>query len=118
MTDHRTRSSAHPGRSRPTDPGDGAVLPPSDASGGPTTLRTRTGGVWAGVVLSAAVLVFLLVFILQNREVVRIDFLGFSGALPTGVALLFAAIAGLLLVAIPGGVRILQLRRAARRPRG
>jgi uncharacterized integral membrane protein len=34
-------------------------------------------------------------------------------ASPTGVALLFAAIAGLLLVAIPGTARILQLRRAA-----
>jgi uncharacterized integral membrane protein len=34
---------------------------------------------------------------------------------PPGVALLLAAVAGLLLVAIPGGLRILQLRRAATR---
>jgi uncharacterized integral membrane protein len=77
--------------------------------------RSRSGGLWAGMVLSALVLLVLLVFILQNSEPVRINFLAASGTLPTGVALLLAAIAGLLLVAIPGGLRILQLRRAARR---
>jgi uncharacterized integral membrane protein len=55
------------------------------------------------------------VFILQNQISVTIRFLGFAGSVPVGVALLLAAIAGLLLVAIPGGVRIMQLRRAARR---
>ena len=60
-------------------------------------------------------LIFLLIFILQNNVPVQINFLGASGTLPTGVALLFAAVAGLLLVAIPGGLRIMQLRRAARR---
>lgn len=77
--------------------------------------RTRTGGLWTGLILSALVLVFLLIFILQNNDPITINFLGLSGALPTGVALLLAAVAGLLLVAIPGGLRILQLRRAARR---
>jgi uncharacterized integral membrane protein len=80
--------------------------------------RTRAGGTWTGLILSAVVLLLLLVFILQNLDPVRISFLGFSGTLPTGVALLFAAIAGLLLVAIPGGLRMLQLRRAARRSGG
>jgi uncharacterized integral membrane protein len=77
--------------------------------------RTRSGMLWVGVLLSAVVLIFLLVFILQNNVPVRINFLGTSGTLPTGVALLFAAVAGLLLGAIPGTMRILQLRRAARR---
>lgn len=81
----------------------------------PAVRRTRTGGLVIGLVFSALVLVFLLVFILQNLDPVRISFLGFGGALPVGVALLLAAIAGLLLVAIPGGARMLQLRRAARR---
>ena len=70
---------------------------------------------WVGAIPPAIVLIFLLIFILQNNVPVQINFLGVSGTLPTGVALLFAAIAGLLLVAIPGGLRILQLRRAARR---
>jgi uncharacterized integral membrane protein len=89
--------------------------PPLVAKPDPVVRRSRSGGLWTGLIFSALVLVFLLVFILQNLEPVRITFLGFGGALPIGVALLLAAIAGLLLVAIPGGIRILQLRRAARR---
>lgn len=81
----------------------------------PVIARTRTGGLWTGLILSAVVLVFLLVFIVQNLDPVTIQFLGFAGSLPLGVALLLAAVAGLLLVAIPGGMRILQLRRVARR---
>jgi uncharacterized integral membrane protein len=75
--------------------------------------RSRISGLWVGLILSAVVLVFLLVFILQNGAPVQITFLGWTGALPTGVALLFAAVAGVLLVALPGSVRILQLRRVA-----
>ncbi|MEJ8279135.1 LapA family protein [Pseudonocardia spirodelae] len=78
--------------------------------------HTRTGGLWAALILSAVVLIFLLVFILQNTGPVVINFLWLSGTLPTGVALLFAAIAGILLVAVPGTGRILQLRRQARKP--
>ena len=76
------------------------------------TVRSRTSGLWVGMILSAVVLIFLLVFILQNRSLVQIAFLGWTGALPAGVALLFAAVAGVLSVAIPGSVRILQLRHA------
>ena len=81
----------------------------------PLVTRSRTGVLWTGLILSALVLLFLLIFILQNNAPAQINFLGATGTLPTGVALLLAAIAGLLLVAIPGGLRILQLRRAARR---
>ena len=101
---------------RTTEP----VAPPS----GPTAAsegtaaavrRSRTGGLWVGLILSALVLLLLLVFILQNNEPVLISFFALEGVLPSGVALLLAAIAGMLLVAIPGSLRILQLRRAARR---
>jgi len=77
--------------------------------------RTRVSGLWVGVTLSAVVLLFLLIFILQNNVPTPIRFLGIEGTLPVGVALLFAAVLGVLLVAIPGYLRILQLRRAARR---
>jgi lipopolysaccharide assembly protein A len=73
------------------------------------------GQLWVGLLLSALVLVFLLIFILQNSVSVPIAFFGWDGALPAGVALLFAAIGGVLLVAVPGSVRIAQLRRQARR---
>lgn len=77
--------------------------------------KSGIGQLWVGLLLSALVLIFLLIFILQNSASVRIAFFGWDGALPTGVALLFAAIGGVLLVAVPGSVRIVQLRRQARR---
>jgi uncharacterized integral membrane protein len=91
------------------------ALPTGRPQPAPALKHTRASGLWTGLILSALVLILLLVFILQNGNPVDITFLGFTGSLPIGVALLFAAIAGLLLVAIPGGLRILQLRRAARR---
>jgi uncharacterized integral membrane protein len=105
---------------RPAVP-DGPTVPtpgePKARAGWPAepVAHSRTGVLWTGLILSALVLLVLLVFILQNSAPVQISFLGASGTLPIGVALLLAAIAGLLLVAIPGGLRILQLRRAARR---
>jgi uncharacterized integral membrane protein len=88
---------------------------PTTGTGTAEVRRSRTGGLWVGLILSALVLLLLLVFILQNGEPVQISFFALEGVLPTGVALLLAAIAGILLVAIPGSIRILQLRRAARR---
>jgi uncharacterized integral membrane protein len=83
----------------------------------PPVTHSKVSELWVGLILSALVLVFLLIFILQNGAPVQIAFLALEGTLPTGVALLLAAIAGLLLVAIPGSVRIMQLRHAARRAR-
>jgi uncharacterized integral membrane protein len=101
----------------PTGPGPDAPTAATPTGGRPVPgmRHSRAGGLWTGLIASAVVLILLLVFILQNGNPVVINFLGFSGSLPTGVALLFAAVAGLLLVAIPGGLRMLQLRRAARR---
>jgi lipopolysaccharide assembly protein A len=95
----------------------GTVAVPTDDRPPPAPARqhSRTSGLWVGLILSAVVLLFLLIFILQNLEPVRIQFLGLDGTLPTGVALLLGAIAGILLVAIPGSARIVQLRRAAKR---
>lgn len=77
--------------------------------------RTRMGGVWVGLALSAVVLLLLLIFILENEQKVDIAYFGAHGHLPLGVALLLAALAGALLVLIPGTARIVQLRRTARR---
>jgi uncharacterized integral membrane protein len=77
--------------------------------------RTRFSGMWVGVTVAAVVLLILLVFIIENGQRVDISFFGAHGHLPLGVALLLAAICGVLLVAVPGYGRILQLRRALRR---
>lgn len=77
--------------------------------------RSRFGGVWIGIIIAAVVLVILLIFILQNTATVTIHFLGYSSGVPIAVALLLAAVCGVLLVAIPGTVRILQLRRTIKK---
>lgn len=81
----------------------------------PQLRRSRIGAARTALIVSAVVLVLLLVFIVENGRSVRVSFLGASGHMPLGVAMLFAAIAGALLLAIPGTARIIQLRRAARR---
>jgi lipopolysaccharide assembly protein A len=77
--------------------------------------RTRFGGVWLASALFALVLLLLLIFILENSGKVEISYLGLHGHLPLGVALLLAAVLGVLLAVIPGTGRIAQLRVAARR---
>lgn len=69
--------------------------------------------IWVTTVAALVVLSLLIVFILQNQGLVRVQYLGLSGTLPLGVGLFIAAVAGGLLVAIVGAVRITQLRRAA-----
>ncbi|MCK9896214.1 lipopolysaccharide assembly protein LapA domain-containing protein [Frankia sp. AgB32] len=83
--------------------------------GKPPIPTTRTSRVWTSLVLSAVVLILLLVFILQNQDHVRISFFAAHGSMPVAVAMLFAAVAGALLVAIPGIGRMIQLRKVARR---
>jgi uncharacterized integral membrane protein len=82
---------------------------------GPGVPRTRTAGLWIASVLFALVLLLLLVFILQNGQRAEVSFFGFHSHPPVGVALLLAAVFGILLVALPGTARIVQLRLLARR---
>jgi uncharacterized integral membrane protein len=79
--------------------------------------RSRLGVAWVGLVVGAVVLILLLIFVLQNPEDVRVSFISADSSMPLGVALLLAAVAGALVVAVPGSVRILQLRRAHRNAR-
>ncbi|WP_254072959.1 lipopolysaccharide assembly protein LapA domain-containing protein [Rhodococcus rhodochrous] len=76
---------------------------------------TRTGRMLVALAIGAVVTVVLLVFILQHTERTAIAFLGWDFTLPLGVALLFAALAGLLIAAVIGGARIWQLRHAYRK---
>jgi uncharacterized integral membrane protein len=79
--------------------------------------RTRMGGWWVASALFALVLLLLLIFILENGQRADIGFFGAHGHLPLGIALLLAAILGVLLAVIPGTGRIIQLRMLARRHR-
>jgi uncharacterized integral membrane protein len=75
------------------------------------------GGWWVASALFALMLLLLLIFILENGQRADIGFFGAHGHLPLGIALLLAAILGVLLVVIPGTGRIIQLRMLARRHR-
>jgi lipopolysaccharide assembly protein A len=79
--------------------------------------RTRTGGIWVAVGFFGVILLLLLIFILQNGQKVDISYMGAHGHLPLGVALLLAAVCGVLLVVLAGTARISQLRATARRHR-
>jgi|SRR4051812_11781489 uncharacterized integral membrane protein len=88
---------------------------PTSSDSAAVTRRSRISGIWVAVIVATILLIFLLVFILQNLLTVTVAFLGLSGELPLGVALLFAAIVGALLVILVGAARILQLRRRVHR---
>ena len=98
----------------PTGPEGGPVDRPQATS--PDPLRgSRTSGAWATLVALGIVLVLLVIFIAQNTQSVRVRFLGWDGTTPLAVALLIATAAGILITAIPGSLRIWQLRRRVRR---
>jgi uncharacterized integral membrane protein len=79
--------------------------------------RTRMGGLWLASGSFAVVLLLLLIFILENGKSVDVAYFGAHGHVPLGVALLLAAVLGILMVVIPGTARIVQLRLTARRHR-
>jgi uncharacterized integral membrane protein len=103
-----------------------AVAPPGVQEPGPAApsplpqhqiRHTRLSGLWLAVVFFAVVLLFLLIFILQNGRSVDISYLGMHGHLPLGVALLLSAVCGVLLTILAGAARISQLHAVARRHR-
>jgi uncharacterized integral membrane protein len=79
--------------------------------------RTRTSSAWAAAAAGALLVLLMLVFILQNGDRVRMQFLWMDFSLPLGVALLLAGVLGALTVVVVGMGRMLQLRLAARRHR-
>jgi len=77
--------------------------------------RTRVSGVWIGLIGTALFLILLIIFIAQNSRQVPLHFFGWSGNFSLALTIVLSAVIGVLLVAIPGSVRILQLRRALRK---
>ena len=75
----------------------------------------RVSAVWIGVIIAAVLLIALLDFIAQNSRRVPIHFLGWHAHASLAIALVLAAIIGVLLVAIPATARIVQLRIALKR---
>lgn len=125
MTDPVNRPAEYP------PPGaDVSPAPPVERTPGPTShppapgftdkghvKNTRTSGVWIGLIGTAVFLILLIVFIAQNSRKVSIHFFGWHGQFSLALTILLSAVIGVLLIAIPGTVRILQLRRALRKNR-
>ena len=96
------------------------TTPPRQQAGPPPQhpiKRTRLRGLWIALIIFAVVLLFLLIFILQNNRGVDVSYLGAHGHMPLGVALLLAAVCGALLAILAGVMRIAQMHSAARKHR-
>jgi hypothetical protein len=77
----------------------------------PQVKGSFAGGTWIALIAGALLLILLLVFILQNQQPAEMTLFSWQFTFPTGVGLLLAAIAGALIMALVGGVRMIQLRR-------
>jgi putative membrane protein len=77
--------------------------------------RSRAGAVWVGICVAALLLVALIVFMLQNTQLVLVSFLGAQATVPLAVALLVAGVAVGVIALIVGTVRITQLRHRLHR---
>lgn len=74
-----------------------------------------TGGTWIALILGTVILILLLIFILQNNVPASFAYFGWEFGLPLGIAMLFAAIAGVLITALLGSVRMFRLSRRVRK---
>jgi lipopolysaccharide assembly protein A len=114
---------------QPASQGSTSTLPPLSANGTSPQLppaarrpksgrmHTRISGMRTGLIAGVAGLIVVMIFIIQNAHAVNISFLGAHLRLSLAVALLFAALAGALIMAVAGTARITQLRQVMRRDR-
>ena len=77
--------------------------------------RGISGTVWAALIAGVVVLILLLVFILQNNVPAHFEYMAWSFSLPLGVAMLLSAIAGALIMALVGSVRMFTLGHRLRK---
>ena len=103
--------AADEGSTESPTPGDGSQPEPS------APRFTRASAIWVATAAALLLLILLIVFMLQNSTKVEVHFLGMSGTIPLGIALLIAAVGGGVVVATAGGARVTQLRMHARRTR-
>ena len=88
---------------------------PDGASRTDTQRRSRSRAAWFALVVGVVVLIFMLIFILQNNVPSQFTFLAWDFTIPLGVAVLFAGIGGALITALVGTVRMIVLGRNVRK---
>ncbi|WP_336081500.1 LapA family protein [Nocardia sp. SSK8] len=79
-------------------------------------VKSRTGYTWIALLAAAILGVLLLIFIIQNLDQAPVQLFFWDFSLPLGITVLLSVIVGALVMGLVGGVRILQLRRAAKKP--
>jgi len=94
--------------------GEGSAAPPVPAER-ERIERTLSGSLWVGLIIGAILLILLIVFIVENLGSVSIELIFGKARTPLAIGLLLSAVIGALLVAVPGTIRILQLRRELKR---
>lgn len=94
---------------------DGTTAAQGSATRPPRVAGTRTSHTWVALAAGLFFLIVVLVFILQNLKSVKAHFFWATWSIPLAVDLLLAAVLGALIMFTAGSLRIVQLRRAARR---
>ena len=104
-----------------TEPAAGAEPAPTGAGAAATHAAvpraTNAGRLWISIAVATILLVLLIIFIAENSRSVKISFLGAHGHISLALALLIAAVVGVLVTLAAGTARILQLRGEVRRHR-
>ncbi|GAA4529896.1 lipopolysaccharide assembly protein LapA domain-containing protein [Brachybacterium paraconglomeratum] len=100
---------------RPSTPGPAAPETATDPE--PVGAGGKTAGMWIGLILGAIILVLLLIFVIQNNVTAGFQYFGAQFDLPLGVAMLLAAIAGALVMALVGSMRMVQMSWTIRKLR-
>jgi uncharacterized integral membrane protein len=91
-----------------------APVPPKPTPLPRANKRSFSRAAWFALIVGAVALIFLLIFVLQNNVPALFTFGAWTFTLPLGVAMLFAAIAGALVTAMVGTVRMFVLGRSVR----
>ena len=78
-------------------------------------LPTRIASIRIGLIAGIGALILLVIFIVQNAHAVHITIFGAHTSVSLAAALLVATVAGALVMAAAGTMRITQLRRTMRR---
>lgn len=109
--DAAPRTPEAPAAERPQEKG------PAGDPGEPIGGGGKTAGMWIGLILGAIILVMLLIFVLQNNQTAGFQYFATEFDLPLGIAMLLAAIAGALVMALVGSVRMMQMSWTIRKLR-
>lgn len=94
---------------------DHSAAPATDPTLDEPTKRGVSGIVWAALILGVIILILLLIFIIQNNVSTRFEYMAWQFSLPLGVAMLLSAVAGALVMALVGSVRMFKLSHRVRK---